>query len=79
LDENLGGFLPFEREITELLQAKNELVVNVDGRWRNVPPSGSPDGPLRADYLLPAGIHRGVHLRVPRYFSRMSLRSRSMY
>jgi beta-galactosidase len=64
LDENLGGFLPFEREITELLQEKNELVVNVDGHWLNVPPSGSPDGPLRVDYLLPAGIHRGVHLRV---------------
>lgn len=64
LDENLGGFLPFEREITELIQAKNELVVTVDGHWLNVPPSGSPDGPLQVDYLLPAGIHRHVHLRV---------------
>ena len=64
LEENLGGFLPFEREITDLLRANNELVVSVDGRWLNVPPSGSPDGPLQVDYLLPAGIHRGVHLQV---------------
>lgn len=64
LEQHLGGFLPFQQEITDLLRDKNELVVSVDGRWLNVPPSGSPDGPLQVDYLLPAGIHRGVHLRV---------------
>lgn len=64
LDEHLGGFLPFDREITALLRDRNDLAVTVDGRWLNVPPSGSPKGPQQVDYLLPAGIHRDVSLRV---------------
>lgn len=64
LEEHLGGFLPFEREITSLLQAKNQLEVAVDGRWLNVPPGGTPKGPQQIDYLMPAGIHRDVTLRV---------------
>lgn len=64
LGEYLGGFLPFEYEITELLRDRNEMEVIVDGGWLDVPPSGSPKGPRQLDYLLPAGIHREVCLRV---------------
>jgi beta-galactosidase len=64
LEEHLGGFLPFDREITSFVQDRNELVVTVDGNWLNVPPSGSPKGPHQLDYLLPAGIHREVSLRI---------------
>jgi beta-galactosidase len=64
LEEHRGGFLPFEREITSMLQAQNDLEVTVDGRWQNVPPGGTPKGPKEIDYLMPAGIHRDVTLRV---------------
>ncbi|HZY63817.1 MAG TPA: glycoside hydrolase family 2 TIM barrel-domain containing protein [Edaphobacter sp.] len=64
LEANLGGFLPFEREVTGLLRKKNQLDILVDGRWLNVPPSGSPRGPQQVDYLMPGGIHRGVSLRI---------------
>jgi beta-galactosidase len=64
LEEHRGGFLPFEREITSLLRDRNELVVMVDGRWINVPPEGGPKGFTQIDYLLPAGLHRNVSLRV---------------
>lgn len=64
LEANLGGFLPFEREVTGMLRNKNQLDITVDGRWLNVPPSGSPRGPQQVDYLMPAGIHRGVSLRI---------------
>ena len=62
--EHLGGFLPFEFEVTSLLQDQNDLVVTVDGGWVNVPPSGGPKGPPQLDYFVPAGIHREVTLRV---------------
>lgn len=69
LPEHLGGFLPFEYEVTDLLKPENVLSVAVDSRWLNVPPSGSPKGPLSIDYLLPGGISGGVSLRaVPATF-----------
>lgn len=70
LPEHLGGFLPFEYEVTELVRrGENTLVVEVDSRWLDVPPSGSPKGPGGIDYLLPGGINGGVSLRaVPEIF-----------
>lgn len=70
LEPHLGVFLPFEREITKLVQPENNvLALVVDGRWLNVPPSGSPRGPASIDYLLPGGITGGVELRaVPAVF-----------
>ena len=71
LPQHLGGFLPFEYEVTDLLEAENVLSVAVDSRWLNVPPSGSPKGPRSIDYLLPGGISGGVSLRaVPAQFIR---------
>lgn len=72
LEPHLGGFLPFEREITHLVQhQKNVLALIVDARWLNVPPSGSQRGPASVDYLLPGGITGGVELRaVPAIFIR---------
>lgn len=72
LEQHLGGFLPFEREITGLTrEGENVLVVQVDSRWLNVPPSGSPRGPASVDYLLPGGITGAVELRaVPQIFLR---------
>jgi len=64
LGEHLGGFLPFEYEITTLLREQNDLVVTVDGGQVDVPPSGGPKGSVQVDYLLPAGIHREVSLRL---------------
>jgi beta-galactosidase len=54
--QHLGGFLPFEHEITGLeKEGDNVLAVAVDSRWLNVPPCGSPEGPQAVDYLLPGG------------------------
>lgn len=71
-EKHLGGFLPFEREITGAVRQKdNVLAVAVDARWLNAPPSGSPKGPKSIDYLLPGGITGGVRLQaVPRIFIR---------
>jgi beta-galactosidase len=70
LPEHLGGYLPFEYEITRWLQERdNVLAAAVDSRWKNVPPEGSPAGPSSIDYLEPGGIVRGVQLRtVPPVF-----------
>lgn len=70
LPQHLGGFLPFEHEITSLVtEPSNSLSVTVDSRWSNVPPSGSPKGPASVDYLLPGGINGSVELRaVPQIF-----------
>lgn len=70
LPEHLGGFLPFEYEITGLVRERdNVAAVAVDGRWLSVPPSGSPRGPVSVDYLLAGGITGGVSLRaVPHTF-----------
>jgi beta-galactosidase len=70
LEQHLGGFLPFEREITGLDTDKdNVLSVAVDGRWLDIPPAGSPKGPPSVDYMLPAGITGAVRLcAVPQVF-----------
>lgn len=72
LEPHLGGFLPFDREITGLTrESDNLLAVAVDSRWLNVPPTGSPRGEGSVDYLLPGGITGSVELRaVPRIFLR---------
>ena len=64
LPQHLGGYLPFEREITGLLEESNVLAVKVDSRWMSVPPAGSPRGVASVDYLLPGGINGSVKLRV---------------
>ncbi len=70
LPEHLGGYLPFQYEITSWLRrGHNVLAVAVDARWKNVPPEGSPKGPRSIDYLEPGGIVRSVALRaVPPVF-----------
>jgi beta-galactosidase len=70
LPKHLGGYLPFQYEITRLLRTnENVLAVAVDSRWSNTPPEGSPRGPKSVDYLEPGGIQRPVSLRVvPRIF-----------
>ena len=67
-----GGFLPFDREITGIVnKGDNVLALSVDARWLNVPPTGSPRGPVAVDYLLPGGITGSVQLRaVPAIFLR---------
>ena len=65
LEKHLGGFLPVRYELTKYLRAGdaiNVLAIEVDGRWSNVPPQGSPIGPEQVDYLMPAGIHRQATL-----------------
>ena len=63
-----GGFLPFDCEITDaVLIGENRLEIEVDARWLNVPPAGSPKGPAAVDYYLPGGINGVVELRsIPR-------------
>ena len=70
LPQHLGGFLPFEYEITNQMSGGDNLLsVAVDARWLNIPPSGSPKGPNDIDYLLPGGITGHVKLRaVPSVF-----------
>lgn len=68
--QHLGGYLPSKFEITEWAKDRgNVLAVEVDSRWSNVPPEGSPEGPKRIDYLELGGIIRDVYLQaVPRIF-----------
>jgi beta-galactosidase len=70
LPKHLGGYLPFQYEITDALAAReNVLAIALDSRWSNTPPEGSPRGPKSIDYLEPGGIPRAVSLRVvPRVF-----------
>ena len=72
LPDHLGGFLPFEYEVTNLAkQGENELAVAVDSRWLQVPPTGSPKGPKGMDYMVPGGINGAVTLRaVPQIYLR---------
>jgi beta-galactosidase len=64
LPGHLGGFLPFDREITGLVEGdRNVLELTVDARWLNVPPAGSPKGAPAVDYLLPGGITGSISLR----------------
>ncbi len=65
LPEHLGGYLPYEYEVTGMVKATgNVLAVKVDSRWSNVPPEGSPKGPKRIDYLEPGGIVRSAQIKV---------------
>jgi beta-galactosidase len=70
LPQHLGGYLPFQYEITDFLKdGSNVLAVAVDSRWSNVPPDGSPKGAPSVDYLEVGGIHRSVSLQaVPKIF-----------
>jgi len=71
LPRHLGGYLPFQYEITDLLVANgiNSLAVLVDSRWSYVPPEGNPGGPSTIDYFAPGGITGSVTLRaVPKIF-----------
>ena len=70
LPRHLGGFLPFEYEITHLVQdGPNLLSLAVDAGWLNAPPSGSAKGPASIDYMLPGGITGSISLRgVPSVF-----------
>jgi beta-galactosidase len=70
LPRHMGGYLPFSYEITSLVKdGENVLAVEVDSRWQNVPPEGSPKGPRSIDYLEPGGIWGSVSIRaVPGIF-----------
>lgn len=70
LTPHLGGYLPFEYEVTQSVRAgQNLLAVIVDSTWLNTPPSGSPKGNKAVDYYIPGGITRPVRLRaVPQIF-----------
>jgi beta-galactosidase len=69
LPQHLGGYLPFEHEITDFVTGDNVLALAVDSRWMNVPPEGSPRGPSSIDYLAPGGILRRARLlSVPQIF-----------
>jgi beta-galactosidase len=70
--QHVGGYLPFEYEITgQLVQNENVLAVAVDSRWLNAPPDGSPRGAGAVDFFEPGGITRPVSLRVvPQIFIR---------
>jgi len=71
LPRHLGGYLPFEYELTKWLKNDNTLNVAVDSRWSNVPPEGSPLGAKRVDYLEAGGIYRSAWLKaVPQVFIR---------
>jgi beta-galactosidase len=65
LPKHLGGYLPFEYEITDIVRpGENILALAVDGKWSDVPPQGSPKGPPRVDYLEVPGIHRSARIEI---------------
>ncbi len=70
LPGHLGGYLPFQHEITGQVKAgDNLLAVAVDSRWSNVPPEGAAVGAKRVDYLEAGGIYRSARLEaVPPIF-----------
>lgn len=60
-----GGYLPFTYEITEhVVPRHNTMVLQLDSRWVNVPPEGSPTGPASIDFLEPGGLSRSAGLRI---------------
>ncbi|TCP54181.1 beta-galactosidase [Tamaricihabitans halophyticus] len=64
LSPHIGGYLPAEYEITNLVrETGNRLDVVVDGRWaQNVPPNRPGRGPASIDLWQPAGLYRDVTL-----------------
>ncbi len=71
LPQHLGGYLPSKYEITQWLNdtGDNVLAVEVDSRWSNVPPEGSPNGTDAIDFYEPGGIIRSAYLEaVPQIF-----------
>jgi beta-galactosidase len=64
LPGHVGGYLPFEYEITDSVRATgNRLDVVVDGRWEINTPPNRPDEPnTNVDLWQPAGLYRGVSL-----------------
>lgn len=64
LKTHLGGYLPFEYDITSLVKEENILTVAVDSRWSNVPPQGASMGPKRIVNLEPGGIIDSVYLKI---------------
>lgn len=72
IGEHVGGYVPFEVELTGLLRPGGSvLAVVVDCRWGiDVPPCRPrPSGPESIDFYQPGGIHREVTLRhLPPWF-----------
>lgn len=65
IGRHVGGYLPFEFELTGLLRPGGSvLAVVVDSRWGiDVPPSRPmPSRPESIDFYQPGGIHRDVTL-----------------
>src|SRR5947209_7894924 len=64
LDQRLGGYLPFEYEITPYLTAGvNQLELLVDGGFGlDVPPDRPGQPSVSVDYWQPAGLYREVSL-----------------
>ena len=58
LDPHVGGYLPFQREITGFIQESNALAVEVDSRFLPVPPAGNPKGPHLRGLPAPRRHHR---------------------
>lgn len=65
LGEHLGGYLPFTREITDIVRPEGNLlaVVLESGFQINVPPNVPGREPASVDYCQPGGLYRGVRLR----------------
>lgn len=70
LPRHQGGYLPVTYEVTQGLKpGKNLIDVKVDVRFIDVPPAGSPRGPIAVDYYLPGGMIRGATIfSVPHTF-----------
>ena len=69
--EAKGGYLPFSRDVTNLVHpGTNQLALIVDGTWQPVPPDGNTkvsagqNVAASIDYLEPAGLYRHVGLRL---------------
>ena len=70
--EHVGGYTPFEADVTDVVQpgGENRVTVAVDNRlsWHSIPPGfveDTPDGPRQVyfhDFFNYAGLHRSVWL-----------------